>query len=55
MTASPVALSGVAFNPATRLYIDGQLQMSSTGRTVDDINPATEEVRGTKTIAYPIV
>jgi len=43
MTASPVALSGVAFNPETRLYIDGQLQMSSTGRTVDNLNPATEE------------
>ena len=46
MSASPVALSSVAFNPETRLYIDGQLRMSSTGQTVDNVNPATEEVLG---------
>lgn len=44
MSASPVALSSVAFNPETRLYIDGQLRMASTGQTVDNVNPATEEV-----------
>lgn len=46
MSASPVALSNVAFNPETRLYIDGQLRMASTGQTVDNVNPATEEVLG---------
>lgn len=46
MSASPVALSSVAFNSETRLYIDGQLRMSSTGQTVDNVNPATEEVLG---------
>src|SRR6201987_394580 len=51
MTASPVALSSVAFNPETRLYIDGQLRMSSTGQTVDNLNPATEEVLGVCTDA----
>ena len=51
MTASPVALSSLAFNPETRLYIDGQLRMSSTGQTVDNLNPATEEVLGVCTDA----
>ena len=51
MTASPVALNTVAFNPETRLYIDGQLRMSATGRTVDNVNPATEEVLGVCTDA----
>ncbi|EHI14712.1 aldehyde dehydrogenase family protein [Mycolicibacterium thermoresistibile] len=48
MTASPVATS-VQFNPETRLYIDGELRESRTGKTVDNINPATEEVLGTAT------
>src|ERR1700757_5334934 len=51
MTASPVALSSVAFNPETRLYIDGECRMSSTGQTVDNLNPATEEVLGVCTDA----
>ena len=46
MTASPVAAATVQFNPETRLFIDGQLRESSTGKTVDNINPATEEVLG---------
>ncbi len=46
MSASPVALSSVAFNPVRLLYIDGKLRMSSTGQTVDNVNPATEEVLG---------
>ncbi len=50
MTASPVA-SSVQFNPETRLYIDGELRESRTGKTVDNINPATEEVLGTATDA----
>lgn len=51
MTASPVAASTVHFNPEARLYIDGRLRESSTGRTVDNINPATEEVLGVATEA----
>lgn len=51
MTASPVAASTMRFNPETRLYIDGRLRESSTGRTVDNINPATEEVLGVATDA----
>ncbi|WP_068183237.1 aldehyde dehydrogenase family protein [Mycobacterium sp. UM_CSW] len=51
MTASPVAPSTVQFNPETRLYIDGRLRESSTGQTVDNINPATEEVLGVATDA----
>ncbi|MGO9099036.1 MAG: aldehyde dehydrogenase family protein [Mycobacterium sp.] len=51
MTASPVAASTVKFNPETRLYIDGRLRDSSTGRTVDNVNPATEEVLGVCTDA----
>jgi aldehyde dehydrogenase (NAD+) len=46
MTASPVAASTVSFNPESRLYIDGRLRESSTGKAADNINPATEEVLG---------
>ncbi|OBG92453.1 aldehyde dehydrogenase [Mycobacterium sp. E136] len=51
MTASPVDTTTVQFNPETRLYIDGELRDSSTGKTVDNINPATEEALGTATDA----
>jgi aldehyde dehydrogenase (NAD+) len=51
MTASPVAATTVQFNPEARLYIDGRLRESSTGRTADNINPATEEVLGVTTDA----
>ncbi|BBY93345.1 aldehyde dehydrogenase [Mycobacterium gallinarum] len=51
MTASPVDATTVQFNPETRLYIDGELRDSTTGQTVDNINPATEEVLGTATDA----
>ena len=51
MTASPVDAATVQFNPETRLYIDGELRDSRTGETVDNINPATEEVLGTCTDA----
>ncbi|MBE1551986.1 aldehyde dehydrogenase (NAD+) [Mycobacterium sp. OAS707] len=51
MTASPVATSTVQFNPESRLYIDGRLRESSTGKTADNINPATEELLGTCTDA----
>jgi aldehyde dehydrogenase (NAD+) len=51
MTASSVAAATVQFNPETRLYIDGQLRESLTGRTADNINPATEEVLGVTTDA----
>src|SRR5215212_3395600 len=51
MTASPVAATTVSFNPESRLYIDGRLRESSTGRTADNINPATEEVLGVCTDA----
>ncbi len=46
MTASPIAAATVNFNPETRLFIDGQLRDATTGRTADNINPATEEVLG---------
>jgi aldehyde dehydrogenase (NAD+) len=51
MTSAPVAASTVQFNPETRLYIDGRLREASTGHTVDNINPATEEVLGVATDA----
>ena len=51
MTASPVAASTVQFNPEARLYIDGRLRESSTGKTADNINPANEEVLGVTTDA----
>jgi len=51
MTASPVAATTVQFNPETRLFIDGRLRDSSTGKTVDNINPANEEVLGLATDA----
>ena len=51
MTASPVAASTVGFNPETRMFIDGRLRDSSTGKTVDNVNPANEEVLGVATDA----
>jgi aldehyde dehydrogenase (NAD+) len=51
MTASSVDATTVQFNPETRLYIDGELRDSGTGKTIDNINPATEEVLGTCTDA----
>lgn len=51
MTASPMAAATVDFNPETRLYIGGRLRESSSGKTVENINPATEEVLGTATDA----
>ncbi|HXO51412.1 MAG TPA: aldehyde dehydrogenase family protein [Mycobacterium sp.] len=51
MTASPLAATTVSFNPESRLYIDGRLRESSTGRTADNINPANEEVLGVATDA----
>jgi aldehyde dehydrogenase (NAD+) len=51
MTASPVAAPTVKFNPESRLYIDGRLRESSTGKTVDNLNPATEELLGVATDA----
>ena len=51
MTASPVAAATVSFNPESRLYIDGRLRDSSTGETVDNVNPANEEVLGVATDA----
>jgi aldehyde dehydrogenase (NAD+) len=46
MTASPIAAATVNFNPETRLFVDGRLRDATTGRTADNINPATEEVLG---------
>ncbi|TPG36594.1 aldehyde dehydrogenase family protein [Mycolicibacterium hodleri] len=46
MTASPIATATVDFNPETRLYIDGRLRESAGAKTVDNVNPATEEVLG---------
>src|SRR6202021_3095704 len=51
MTASPVAAATVNFNPETRLFIDGRLRDASTGKTVENINPANEEVLGLATDA----
>jgi aldehyde dehydrogenase (NAD+) len=51
MTASPIAAATVSFNPETRLFIDGRLRDSSTGKTVDNINPANEELLGVATDA----
>jgi len=46
MTASPIAAATVNFNPETRLFIDGRLRDATSGRTADNLNPATEEVLG---------
>lgn len=46
--SSPIAL---AFEPETRLYIDGVLRDASDGARVDNLNPATEEVLGYSTNA----
>ena len=51
MTVSSVDATTVQFNPETRLYIDGELRDSGTGKTIDNINPATEQVLGTCTDA----
>lgn len=51
MTASPIAAATVKFNPETRLFIDGRLRDSSTGKTVDNVNPANEELLGFATDA----
>ena len=51
MTASPVAATTVRFNPETRLFIDGRLRDSSTRKTVENVNPANEEVLGLATDA----
>lgn len=51
MTASSIAAASVGFNPEARLFIDGQLRDSSTGKTIDNVNPATEEVLGVATDA----
>ncbi|MGX9787815.1 aldehyde dehydrogenase family protein [Mycobacterium sp. MMS18-G62] len=53
MTTSPVAASTVSFNPESRLYVDGRLRESSTGQTIDNTNPATEEVLGVASDAGP--
>jgi aldehyde dehydrogenase (NAD+) len=51
MTASSIAAATVSFNPETRLFIDGRLRDSSTGKTVDNVNPANEELLGVATDA----
>lgn len=51
MTIAPAAASTVGYKPEARLFIDGRLRESSTGRTVDNVNPATEEVLGAATDA----
>ncbi|MDT5239044.1 MAG: aldehyde dehydrogenase, partial [Mycobacterium sp.] len=33
MTASPIAAATVNFNPENRLFVDGRLRDSSTGKT----------------------
>lgn len=51
MTTSSFAASTVPFHAETRLYVDGELRDSLTGRTAENINPATEEVLGVVTDA----
>jgi len=34
------------FNPEARMLIDGELVEAASGRSYDNINPATEEVLG---------
>ena len=51
MTTSSMAGHALQFQPEGRLYIDGRLRESSTGRTVDNVNPATEEILGVCTDA----
>lgn len=49
MTTSSIPTSTVQSNAETRLYIDGELRESPTGRTAENINPATEELLGVVT------
>ena len=44
MTTSSAAANSVDFSPEARLYIGGQLRGSSTEKTIENIDPATEEV-----------
>jgi aldehyde dehydrogenase (NAD+) len=39
-------MTDLAFNPETRMFVDGELIAADSGKTFDNINPATEEVLG---------
>jgi aldehyde dehydrogenase (NAD+) len=51
MTIARAASETVDFHPEARLYIDGQLREAASGKTVDNVNPATEEILGVATDA----
>jgi aldehyde dehydrogenase (NAD+) len=39
-------MTDLAFNPESRLFVDGELINADSGKTFDNVNPATEEVLG---------
>ena len=46
-------MTDLAFTPETRMYIDGELIAADSGKTFDNVNPATEEVLGQVADASP--
>ena len=39
-------MADLAFTPESRMLVDGELIHADSGKTFDNINPATEEVIG---------
>ncbi len=46
-------MAELSFTPESRMMIDGELVGADSGKTFDNINPATEEVAGTVADAGP--
>ncbi|MFF7945129.1 aldehyde dehydrogenase family protein [Nocardia gamkensis] len=53
-TVQPASQMAREFAPESRLYIAGTLRTATDGRTVDNINPATEEILGVAADAGPV-
>ena len=53
LRACPAAQSVDRRNPESRLFIDGELVPAASGKTYDNVNPATEEVIGQAVNAGP--
>ena len=46
-------MTELAFTPETRMLVDGELIHADSGKTFDNVNPATEEVLGQRADASP--
>ena len=46
-------MTDLAFTPETRMCTDGELIAAESGKTFDNVNPATEEVLGQVADASP--